>query len=86
MLDQVKASFQKAKSANTPLAAVVVEPISYETGQEHSSSFLQELRSLSSDNDAALIVDERNSGCGASGKGFWAYDGPSDYVVFGKRT
>jgi 4-aminobutyrate aminotransferase-like enzyme len=33
-----------------------------------------------------LIVDERNSGCGASGKGFWAYDGPSDYVVFGKRT
>jgi hypothetical protein len=34
-----------------------------------------------------LIIDERNTGCGASGKGFWAYNGKdADYLVFGRRT
>jgi len=33
-----------------------------------------------------LIVDETNTGCGASGKGFWQYSGPADYVAFGSRT
>ena len=47
---------------------------------------MKELASLAKDNEAALIIDERNSGCGATGRGFWAYNGDSDYVVFGKRT
>lgn len=41
---------------------------------------------MSKDYEAALIVDERNTGSGATGKSFWAYDGNADYVVFGKRT
>jgi len=44
------------------------------------------LSSLAKESGAALIVDETNTGCGASGKGFWQYTGPSDYVTFGSRT
>ena len=33
-----------------------------------------------------MIVDETNTGCGATGKGFWQYQGQADFVVFGKRT
>lgn len=34
-----------------------------------------------------MVVDETNTGCGATGRGFWAYDGSmADYVSFGKRT
>lgn len=51
-----------------------------------SDNFINEISSLARDNEAALIVDERNTGCGATGRGFWAYNGPADYVVFGKRT
>ena len=41
---------------------------------------------MAKDYEAALIVDESNTGCGASGKGFWQYNGKADYTVFGKRT
>jgi len=44
------------------------------------------LHSLAKESGAALIVDETNTGCGASGKGFWQYSGPADYVTFGSRT
>jgi 4-aminobutyrate aminotransferase-like enzyme len=31
-------------------------------------------------------VDETNTGCGATGNGFWAYGGnAADYTTFGKR-
>ena len=34
-----------------------------------------------------MVVDETNTGCGATGKGFFAYDGTfADYMTFGKRT
>ena len=34
-----------------------------------------------------LVVDETNTGAGATGRGFWAYNGDNaDYVAFGKRT
>ena len=46
---------------------------------------MSDLASLARENDAALIVDETNTCCGASGKGFWQYNGPADYVAFGKR-
>jgi 4-aminobutyrate aminotransferase-like enzyme len=70
-----------SKKSNTPVAAVIIEPI-----HSITSSYLQQLYSLSKDHGSALIIDERNTGCGASGKGFWGSSTPSDYVVFGKRT
>jgi 4-aminobutyrate aminotransferase-like enzyme len=48
---------------------------------------LKELRSITKDNESALIVDASETGCGATGKSFWGYTGPEpDYLVFGKRT
>jgi 4-aminobutyrate aminotransferase-like enzyme len=42
---------------------------------------------LAHESNADLIVDETNTGCGATGTGFWAYTGSqADYVTFGKRT
>ena len=46
---------------------------------------MRDLASLARQHDAALIVDETNTGCGASGKGFWQNDVSADYVAFGKR-
>ena len=46
---------------------------------------MNDLASLARENDAALVVDETNTCCGASGKGFWQYNGNADYVAFGKR-
>lgn len=42
---------------------------------------------IAHENEALVVVDETNTGCGATGRGFWAYDGSqADYVTFGKRT
>ena len=56
------------------------------TGQVASDRFLSELRSVTRDSESALIVDATETGCGATGKGFWGFNGESDYLVFGKRT
>jgi 4-aminobutyrate aminotransferase/(S)-3-amino-2-methylpropionate transaminase len=68
------------------VSAVVIEPTNWQTGLTASDSFISELSKLSKEFGAALIVDETNTGCGASGKGFWQYTGPADYVTFGSRT
>lgn len=48
---------------------------------------INQIGQLAHEHDAALIVDETNTGCGATGRGFWAYSGDAaDYVSFGKRT
>ena len=51
-----------------------------------SDSFISQLAKLAKENGAALVVDETHTGCGASGKGFWQYQGQADYVTFGSRT
>jgi 4-aminobutyrate aminotransferase-like enzyme len=56
------------------------------TGNVASDKFLAELRSLTRENEAALIVDATETGCGATGKSFWGFEGEADYLVFGKRT
>ena len=47
---------------------------------------MKELGQLSLDAEAALIIDEQGTGCGASGEGFWQSNQEADYVTFGKRT
>lgn len=68
------------------MAALVVAPVQCGTGFAASDNFMKELRGITQDSETALIVDETHTGCGATGKGFWAYTGPADYVVFGKKT
>lgn len=64
----------------------MIEPTNYQSGYVASDSFMNELWGIARDSQAALIVDEQATGCGATGQGFWQYNGPADFVVFGKRT
>lgn len=73
------------------VAAVVVEPVQSEGGDNHASpAFFQGLRDVTKRNDVLLIVDEVQTGVGATGK-FWAHDHwnldtPPDMVTFSKKA
>jgi len=72
-------------------AAVVVEPIQSEGGDNHASpAFFRGLRELTRKHDVLLIVDEVQTGVGATGK-FWAHEhwglnDPPDMVTFSKKA
>jgi 4-aminobutyrate aminotransferase/(S)-3-amino-2-methylpropionate transaminase len=72
------------------VAAVVVEPIQGEGGDRHAgAAFFRALRTLCTRYDAAFIVDEVQTGGGATGT-FWAHDAweledPPDMVTFSKK-
>jgi len=74
-----------------PVAAVIVEPIQSEGGDNHASpSFFQGLRDITKKHDVMLIADEVQTGFGATGK-FWAHehwnlDSPPDMVTFSKKA
>ena len=85
-LSAVKQALDERRAAGNPVAAIVVEPTNQSHGHVAPNDFISQLHSLARDYDAALIVDEQNTGCGASGQGFWQYSGPADFVAFGKRT
>lgn len=72
------------------VAAVIIEPIQGEGGDRHASpGFFQELRRLTTERGVALIVDEVQTGGGATGT-FWAHEAwglrePPDMVTFSKK-
>ncbi|PQE03862.1 4-aminobutyrate aminotransferase protein [Rutstroemia sp. NJR-2017a BBW] len=74
-----------------PPCAVVVEPIQSEGGDNHASpAFFRGLRALTKKHNVLLIVDEVQTGVGATGK-FWAHDHwnldtPPDMVTFSKKA
>ena len=74
-----------------PVAAVIVEPIQSEGGDNHASpSFFRNLREITKRNNVLMIVDEVQTGVGATGK-FWAHDHwdletPPDMVTFSKKA
>ncbi|KFY24885.1 hypothetical protein V493_04967 [Pseudogymnoascus sp. VKM F-4281 (FW-2241)] len=78
-------------SYNNPVAAVIVEPIQSEGGDNHASpSFFQGLRNITLKHNVILIVDEVQTGVGATGK-FWAHEHwnlttPPDMVTFSKKA
>lgn len=86
-LDIVEQLFNTNKD---PIAAVLIEPIQSEGGDNHASSeFLQGLRDITIKHGALLIVDEVQTGVGATGK-FWAHEHhnispPPDLVTFSKK-
>ena len=59
-------------------------------GDNHASpDFFRKLRTIASNNDIAFIVDEVQTGAGATGT-FWAYEqwelqNPPDFVTFSKK-
>jgi 4-aminobutyrate aminotransferase/(S)-3-amino-2-methylpropionate transaminase len=72
-------------------AAVIVEPIQSEGGDNHASpAFFQGLRTLTKKHGILFIVDEVQTGMGATGK-LWAHehwnlDSPPDMVTFSKKA
>lgn len=76
---------------HAPPAAVVIEPIQSEGGDNHATpAFFQGLRALTRKHDVMLIVDEVQTGVGATGK-FWAHEhwglqNPPDMVTFSKKA
>ncbi|KAL9138342.1 MAG: hypothetical protein Q9175_000438 [Cornicularia normoerica] len=79
------------KNFHNPVAAVVVEPVQSEGGDNHASStFFKSLREITRRHDIMFIVDEVQTGVGATGK-FWAHDhwnlvDPPDIVTFSKKA
>lgn len=74
-----------------PPCAVVIEPIQSEGGDNHASpAFFRGLRALTKKHNVLMIVDEVQTGVGATGK-FWAHDHwdletPPDMVTFSKKA
>ncbi|KAI7907629.1 4-aminobutyrate aminotransferase [Cokeromyces recurvatus] len=77
-------------NAKKPVAAVIVEPIQAEGGDNHASpNFFRKLQEICQKNDVLLIVDEVQTGVGATGT-FWAHEAwhlpdPPDIVTFSKK-
>ncbi|KAJ5619044.1 4-aminobutyrate transaminase [Penicillium lagena] len=82
---------QLIKTFHNPVAAVMVEPIQSEGGDNHASpAFFRGLREITKRNNVLFIVDEVQTGVGATGK-FWAHDHwnletPPDMVTFSKKA
>lgn len=79
------------KEFHNPVAAVVVEPIQSEGGDNHASpAFFRGLREITKRNNVLFIVDEVQTGVGATGK-FWAHEHwnletPPDMMTFSKKA
>lgn len=79
------------KNFHNTVAAVVVEPIQSEGGDNHASpAFFKGLREITRRHSVLLIVDEVQTGVGATGK-FWAHEhwnseDPPDMVTFSKKA
>lgn len=80
----------KPGSSHGPIAALIVEPIQSEGGDNHASpAFFQGLRDITKKHNVYMIVDEVQTGVGATGA-FWAHDkwnltSPPDFVTFSKK-
>ncbi|HKI86005.1 MAG TPA: L-lysine 6-transaminase [Thermoanaerobaculia bacterium] len=71
------------------IAALIIEPIQGEGGDNHfRSEFLQRLRQLADENEFLLIFDEVQTGFGTTGK-WWCFEHLAvepDIFCFGKKT
>lgn len=87
VLEQVEDVLRRADGT---VAALIVEPVQGEGGDRHASAgFFRALRALLTRYEAAFIVDEVQTGLGATGT-FWAHeqwhlDEPPDVVTWSKK-
>lgn len=79
------------KTWHLPPAAIIIEPVQSEGGDNHASpAFFRGLREITRKHNILMIVDEVQTGVGATGK-FWAHDhwnlqDPPDMVTFSKKA
>ncbi|MBT5070332.1 MAG: L-lysine 6-transaminase, partial [Candidatus Marinimicrobia bacterium] len=90
--NQAKAEIEKVIADNPhDVAAIILEPIQGEGGDNHfRTEFMEYLRKVSDENDIILIYDEVQSGIGVTGK-MWAHEhygehARPDIISFGKKT
>ncbi|XP_066251795.1 4-aminobutyrate aminotransferase, mitochondrial [Euwallacea similis] len=89
-LAEVEDLIQKYKKKGVPVAGIVVEPIQSEGGDnEASPEFFQGLQKVAKRNGAGLLIDEVQTGAGATGK-MWCHqhfnlENPPDIVTFSKK-
>ncbi len=80
---------QALKDNKDDIAAIIIEPIQGEGGDNHfRPEFHKLLRKIADENELLLIYDEVQSGLGLTGK-MWAYQHYGivpDIVCFGKKT
>lgn len=87
-LDEVE---RLIKTWHSPVAAIIVEPVQSEGGDNHASpDFFKGLREITKRNNVLFIVDEVQTGVGATGK-LWAHEhwdlpSPPDIVTFSKKA
>lgn len=73
-----------------PVAGIVIEPIQSEGGDNEASPyFFQKLQSISKKYGCGYLIDEVQTGCGATGK-MWCHEyfelpSPPDIVTFSKK-
>ena len=85
------ATEQIITSFPAPPAAAIIEPVQSEGGDNHASpAYFRALRALCAKHDVLFIVDEVQTGVGATGR-FWAHDhwglaSPPDMVTFSKKA
>ncbi len=84
----VKEIQQAFKDNKDDIAAIIIEPIQGEGGDNHfRPEFMKKLRELCDENEALLIFDEVQTGVGITGK-WWAHqhtDVVPDIMSFGKK-
>jgi L-lysine 6-transaminase len=86
---EIEAAFEHAAANGTHIAAILIEPMQGEGGDNHfRTEFLQALRTYADEREALLIFDEVQTGFFGSGKPwFWQHQGIApDIVSFGKKT
>ncbi|XP_076265211.1 4-aminobutyrate aminotransferase, mitochondrial-like [Rhynchophorus ferrugineus] len=89
-LSEVEDLINKYNQKGTPVAGIVVEPIQSEGGDnEASPEFFQGLQSITKKYNAGLLIDEVQTGAGATGK-MWCHQyfnlqSPPDIVTFSKK-
>jgi len=80
---------QIIKQNQNDIAAIIIEPIQGEGGDNHfRNEFMISLREICDDNNIILIYDEVQTGIGITGK-MWAHEHFSikpDIISFGKKT
>ena len=73
------------------IAGIIIEPVLSEGGDLHASNkFFRELRNICAKFNTTFIVDEVQTGMGATGKLWshehWELDTPPDIVTFAKKA
>ena len=90
--EKAKREIENAIAENPhDIAAIILEPIQGEGGDNHfRKEFMEHLRTVSDENDIMLIYDEVQSGVGITGE-MWAHEhygerARPDIISFGKKT